>query len=499
MQHSFRVAAGSLVLVLGTFCAAGNRGLAVLADSNPPSESALSDAICPVVYPLDETPSDQGYHYLFYGNAFFINKDGYLVTAAHVLKVFRNGGGQPYILLNRSVAPPVFLKADLVAVDWEHDVGVLRANPNPFEGRQRVAYLSLTPQLLSVGDKVLSLAQRAVDVENASTFRPMLSDRLTGEVLDYQFTQQEKRAPETELLLFGHEVLRGQSGAPVLSAETHQVVGIIDGRWLRPVAVHATAIGNSERSAAATLVGAAVRIHYAIALLKQRGISWETSQAALASTNPSAAQDERGKEKSDEESEQHSPVPVPISVVPAPYPPQSLFGGEVILDAVVDHEGRLGDVSVVHGDPPFLDKAQDAVQSWSFRPAHIEGKDVEARVGVVFEFAEPYLPSPKSRTHTYPEPQDVNDRAPVPTDTVEPEYPVRTVAEDSVVVLGRIDAEGQLTSTELIRDVPPFSDATLAAMRQWRFAPGKQAGEPVESAIVVVATFRRPALAGSAK
>ncbi|PYT76614.1 MAG: hypothetical protein DMG42_04515, partial [Acidobacteria bacterium] len=34
-------------------------------------------AICPVVYPLDENPSNKGYHYLFYGDAFFINEDGY--------------------------------------------------------------------------------------------------------------------------------------------------------------------------------------------------------------------------------------------------------------------------------------------------------------------------------------------------------------------------------------------------------------------------------------
>ena len=44
--------------------------------------AAVSAAVCPVVYPLDESSSERGYHYIFYGNAFFIDGDGYLVTAA---------------------------------------------------------------------------------------------------------------------------------------------------------------------------------------------------------------------------------------------------------------------------------------------------------------------------------------------------------------------------------------------------------------------------------
>jgi hypothetical protein len=460
--------------------------------ANPADEAALSDALCPIVYPVDETPSEQGYQYIFYGNAFFVNNEGYLVTAAHVLSAFRNGGGQPYILLSRPMAPRRLQKASLIAVDWEHDVAVLRATPNSFEGNYKVAYLPLTAQGLVAGNAVLALALRPAKVEDAHTFQAPLHDRLTGQVLDYQFTQEEKGAGDTELLLFDHDVLRGQSGAPVLSADTHEVVGIVDGRWLRPSVVHvATAKlpATLERSTAS--VGAAVRIHYAIALLQQNGIAWQPSSQTPAANEP----------EQNEEDDKGFSVPFPVSVVPAPYPPQSLFGGEVILDALVDSDGKLVDVKVVHGDPPFLDKAQSAVETWSFRPARFAGEPVDARVGVVFEFAEPYLPSPKPRGHTYREPPDSDDGAPLPVYTVEPEYPLNAVAEGSVVVLGIVDAQGQLTSTQVIRDVPPLTAATTAAMHQWRFASGKKAGENTESAVIVVAAFRRPALArvGSAK
>ena len=459
--------------------------------ANPADEAALSDAICPIVYPVDETPSEQGYQYIFYGNAFFVNNEGYLVTAAHVLSAFRNGGGQPYILLSRPMAPRLLQKASLIAVDWEHDVAVLRATPNPFEGNYKVAYLPLTAKGLVTGNAILGFALRPAKVEDAHTFQAPLHDRLTGRVLDYQFTQEEKGAGDTELLLFDHDVLRGQSGAPVLSADTHEVVGIVDGRWLRPSVVHvatATLPATLERSTAS--VGAAVRIHYAIALLQQHGVAWQTSSQAPAS-----------EPAQNEDDDKAFSVPFPVSVVPAPYPPQSLFGGEVIVDALVDSDGKLADLKVVHGDPPFLDKAQSAVQTWSFRPARLEGKPIDARVGVVFEFADPYLPSPKPRAHTYPEPPDSDDRAPLPVYAVEPEYPVNALAEGSVVVLGIVDAEGRLTSTRVIRDVPQLTATTTAAMHQLRFVPGKKAGENTESAVIVVAAFRHPALAraGSAK
>jgi hypothetical protein len=66
-------------------------------------------ALCPIVYPDDQTPASRGYHYTFFGNAFFINDEGYLLTVAHVLETFRDGG-QPYILVNRPDAPSRLLK-----------------------------------------------------------------------------------------------------------------------------------------------------------------------------------------------------------------------------------------------------------------------------------------------------------------------------------------------------------------------------------------------------
>ncbi len=192
-------------------------------------------------------------------------------------------------------------------------------------------------------------------------------------------------------------------------------------------------------------------------------------------------------------------APIPVSFNPPPYPPLALFGGEVVIDALVDTSGKLPDIKVVHADSPFLEQAQSAVRTWSFRPARLDDQEIDIRIGILFEFAEPYLPSPKPPTHTYPEPPDSDDRAPLPVYTVEPEYPVNSIAEGSVLVLGIVDAQGQLTSTKVIRDIETLTQATIAAMYQWRFVPARKEGKDTESAVIVSATFRRPSLAGAAR
>ena len=233
---------------------------------------AVSAAICPVVYPLDESSSERGYHYIFYGNAFFIDRDGYLVTAAHVLSDFHDGG-QPHILLRRAEAPPRLLKVEVVTTDQRHDIAVLRAVPNPFEGKYQVAFLQLASIKPEPGEAVFAATLRPSRLRDPHTFDATQEERSAGEVLRYIATKLEKEQNEAELFLFSHEVRRGQSGAPVVLRDTQEVVGIVEGQWLHP--------GPSapvEKGAGRPLMpGAAIPIIYAIPLLEQKHIVWRTA------------------------------------------------------------------------------------------------------------------------------------------------------------------------------------------------------------------------------
>ncbi|HXZ13054.1 MAG TPA: energy transducer TonB [Candidatus Sulfotelmatobacter sp.] len=436
-------------------------------------DSALSAAICPIVYPVDQTPSAQGYHYLFYGNGFFINEQGYLLTAAHVLSQLH--GGQPYVLLRPLEGPPRIVPAALVAADREHDVAILRATPNPFEANYKVAFLPLAEEWVVRGSAVLAASVHPSKPLNAYTLDASIEDRTSGEVFAFPFSQLEKRSAETELFLFNHQVRRGQSGSPVVSAETHAVVGLVEGEWLRSSLVSLTTTADQTP----TGTGAAIPIHYAIALLQQKNVVWHTASRA-----PGAS------ENSSSSAEGFSP-PAPVSLVAAPFPSQALFGGEVALDALIDTRGRVAETKVVRGEAPFLEKALASVRTWSFAPARQDGTPVAARVGIIFQFSQSYEPPRPPKPHKYEEPMPAAaDRGALPVVTIEPQGPAPNVEDASVILKAGIGRDGQVGSVEVLRDTELLAAPATAAVERWTFVPAKRGGTATESPAIIVIAFR---------
>jgi hypothetical protein len=450
------------------------------AAANPADDSALSAAICAIVYPVDQVPVERGYHYLFYGNGFFINEQGYLITAAHVLSQLH--GGQPYLLLRQPMGPPQFVKAMLVAVDRDHDVAVLRATPNPFEGNYKVGFLPLVYDWLMRGHAVLAASLLPLKPVDAYTLDASVDDRSSSEVFDFQFSQLDKGRSDTELFLFNHPVRRGQSGAPIVSADSSEVVGFVEGQWLRSSLLpFATAAGQSTPG-----VGAAVPIHYAIALLQQKGILWHApSRASPPFDNPAA-------------NAKGFSAPTPLSLVESPYPSQVLFGGQVVLDALVDSRGRLADIRFVRGASPFLEKVLSTVRTWIFFPALLDGQPVPARISITFQFLQSYAQPRATPAHNYDEPFTTSpDRAALPIVTIEPQNPATSASDGSVILYDLVGPQGQLTSVEALSDSDSLLPAAEAAVSQWHFAPARRAGSPADSAAIVVLAFRRSGITQS--
>jgi TonB family protein len=450
----------------------------IAASEKPESATPLSSAISPIVYPVDQSPSERGFHYIFYGNGFFINKEGYLLTAAHVLSQLR--AAQPYLLLRTPMAPPRLVRAVVVAVDPDHDVALLRATPNPFEGRYQVSFLRLASQRPNVTREVLADALRPSRLKNPYTFDALQEDRPAGEVLEYRFTQLYRGQPDTEIFLFSHDVLLGDSGAPVVSGDSQEVVGLIEGRWLHGGGTMARAIPLQKQSSG---LGAVVPVHYAIALLQQQGIAWQGVPEASAGADQVAPP------------EKQFAVPAPLSLVAAPYPSEVFSGGEVVLDARVEGSGKLGDFRTLGGESPFLSKVFSAVQTWTFRPARSVENVVETRLGIVFQFPSSLAAANASREHVYEGRfEDGQDRAAHPLSTPEPDTSHTKVAEGSVILCAHIDANGNIGSIDVVRGDEPLTTAVLSAVRQWRFAPGRRAGVSTSSEVIAVLTFRQLAM-----
>jgi len=270
MRQIVRVLVAVLAMS-GVFCC----GFLAVASKPSASDKALLDAICPVVYSLDESSSDRGYHYIFYGNAFFIDREGYLLTAAHVLTDFQNGG-QPQILLRLPEAPPRLVKVRVAALDSQHDVAILQAVPNPFNGKYEVSFLRLSSTNPVRGSAILAAALRPTQLKDPHTFDAPQQDKSLAEVLQYTSISLTKGQPEADLFLFNHEVIRGQSGAPIVSRDTQEVVGIVEGQWLHGIPL-ASAIASGDRG---STMGAGVPISYALTLLAQQHVAWQTASRA---------------------------------------------------------------------------------------------------------------------------------------------------------------------------------------------------------------------------
>ncbi len=187
----------------------------------------------------------------------------------------------------------------------------------------------------------------------------------------------------------------------------------------------------------------------------------------------------------------------PLPVLPVP----AVGGGEVILELAIDREGRVSGVKPLRATPPFTESVSDAVRGWRFTPggervkrpqdereSHIA---VESKVVVAAVFRRPAVTAP-----TLGE-LPANVGAPslevaFPVTMVEPPFP--PLARDAGVVLveARVDRNGYVAESTVVRSAPPFDDAARTALSTWRFRPARVRGEVVEAVVYIVFGFPVP-------
>jgi protein TonB len=84
-------------------------------------------------------------------------------------------------------------------------------------------------------------------------------------------------------------------------------------------------------------------------------------------------------------------APIVISRVDPQYPAiarENKIEGIVIVEAIVDREGRVRDVRVLKPLPFGLDQAAvDAVQQWIFKPATYQGQPVDVILNLTVSFS----------------------------------------------------------------------------------------------------------------
>ena len=71
----------------------------------------------------------------------------------------------------------------------------------------------------------------------------------------------------------------------------------------------------------------------------------------------------------------------------SPVFPEGAAPGTVILEAMIDVDGRVKEVMVLRGAPDLAAAAIQAVQQWEYTPARLNGKPVELMMTITVTFS----------------------------------------------------------------------------------------------------------------
>src|SRR3990172_106105 len=156
------------------------------------------------------------------------------------------------------------------------------------------------------------------------------------------------------------------------------------------------------------------------------------------------------------------PVPKKIRHVQPVYPPEAQeqgIRGIVILELVLDTQGRVSAVSIIRSVPGLDEAALAAARQWEYEVTKVEGKPVSVRltVPITFTLKLPDIPRepgiPELRQGALPRP------------------PGGASGRAVVVAEITLDPDGRSGLARVVEGETPWSDAVVQALRTWRFAP----------------------------
>ncbi len=156
------------------------------------------------------------------------------------------------------------------------------------------------------------------------------------------------------------------------------------------------------------------------------------------------------------------PVPKKAKHVQPTYPPEALAQGVrgiVILDVVVDTQGKVESTRVVRSVPGLDEAAIAAARQWEYAPTKVDGKAVRVRITVPITFALALPPLARQ------------DGIPELRQGVSPAWPASAEGGGLAAAEVTLEPDGRVGGARVLDGGAPWSGALLAALKTWRFAP----------------------------
>ena len=162
--------------------------------------------------------------------------------------------------------------------------------------------------------------------------------------------------------------------------------------------------------------------------------------------------------------------------------------GRVVIQCVVDKEGRVIDPVVIESNNPWFERpAIEAILKWKYQPGRKDGRTVYTRIEQPLEFA-PYeggkelWQSTKGKDHAKLPLEIRWDECPVPIASTYPVYPaeaLQAARKGHAVVRYLVNPQGRIQVAKVLEaSAPEFGGAAMASIDVWRFKPATRAGEP---------------------
>lgn len=161
--------------------------------------------------------------------------------------------------------------------------------------------------------------------------------------------------------------------------------------------------------------------------------------------------------------------------------------------------GRRGDVRAAATPPPGMAPASETASPSPVLDLGLvlEGESGDLPAGAIAipaPAARPQAPTPSLQSTIRHRPECADpDVGPEPAERVEIEYPLASRAagaQGRLVVRVFVAPDGSVSKTSVVSSVDPSVDqATVAALRRWRFHPARRCGRPVAGSYVVAMRF----------
>jgi TonB family protein len=185
---------------------------------------------------------------------------------------------------------------------------------------------------------------------------------------------------------------------------------------------------------------------------------------------------------------------------PSPEYPQpqgkAKFRGTVGLDVIIEKDGKIQDVKLVHQVDPLLDeRAIEGVKQWEFTPCKKNGEPVRCSVYMEIDF---HLYDEKTTRSDHAEPVYKSGQdgvtAPVREYTPDPDYTKEARDKKIQGIVGMdvvIEKNGRVEIVNVVQPLEPSLDASaVKTLRTWRLKPCQKDGSPVRCSSHIEVSFR---------